>query len=144
MGSYLVDAICGHVGRGYGIRKCFPIKANSASEAASICRNKPRVKHDLKFAILNVREVSSERYEYQIKINESDPFFIAKSRRESYLLGMDYDSVFSMEIFFSDYKRKKDPYADGRKSVHGISKKKYVNHYKDHFEEDYYETIQAM
>ena len=78
MNYYLVDAVCGHVGKNNdGIVKCFPIKANTAKEAALICRNKPRVKHHLKSGIIrSVEEVSIEEYKTQRDINRTDPLYL--------------------------------------------------------------------
>ncbi len=141
MNYYLVDAVCGHIGKNNGIVKCFPIKANTAKEAALICRNEPRVKHHLKSGIRSVEEVSIEDYRTQRDKNRTDPFFFSTCRRESYSLGMDYDSVFSMEDFSdSDMKRKQNTQepAERRK----ISQKKYMNHYQDNnYKDDYKELF---
>lgn len=54
---FIVDAICGHVGRNNGIVKSFPVAAENAKHAAAVTRKFPRVKHDYKYVIQNVREV---------------------------------------------------------------------------------------
>ena len=60
---FVVTAVCGHVRRGWGIDKDFAVVADSAKEAAAIARQLPRVKHDLKMAIRNVREVDKNGYD---------------------------------------------------------------------------------
>ena len=79
---YVVQAKCGHVGRGKYIVKEFPIRAFSRSEAAEIARQKPRVKHDYKDAIVDVEEVSREEYMVSLQLYESDPFMKSKSIQE--------------------------------------------------------------
>lgn len=54
---YEVKACCGHVGRGRYIVKSFYLCAESGKEAASIVRREPRVKHDWKYAIAEVRSI---------------------------------------------------------------------------------------
>lgn len=56
MNYYKVRAKCGHVGRNNYIIKPFFVKANDGKEAAKIVRNTPRVKHDHKYAIIDVKE----------------------------------------------------------------------------------------
>lgn len=82
MKYFIATTVCGHVGRGYAINKDFAIRANSKKEAARIARYIPRVKHDYKYAILGVKEVSYEEYVFQSHINSEDPFLNAKNSRE--------------------------------------------------------------
>ena len=75
MRYYCVKAKCGHVGRNNYIEKNFYVKAENGKEAALIVRNKPRVKHHQKDAIINVIEISLEEYVLGKKINEKDDYF---------------------------------------------------------------------
>ena len=58
MNYYKVDAKCGHVRRGHYIVKAFYIKADNGKEAAAKVRMLPRVKHDWKDAINEVKKIS--------------------------------------------------------------------------------------
>ena len=82
---FIVDAICGHVGRNNGIVKSFPVAAENAKHAAAVARKFPRVKHDYKYAIQSVREVTKEEYLKQKEINKEDPYLLSKSKYEQNL-----------------------------------------------------------
>ena len=120
---YLVTALCGHVGKNFGIVKCFAIKAENGKEAARICRSLPRVKHDNKHAILETRLVSEDEYLEQLEKNDNDPYFQARNRREGYLLGVDESKKIDMTAY------EEEAWKENRKTSHGVSLKKYVNHY---------------
>ena len=75
---YVVYAKCGHVGRFNHIVKAFPIRAASPSEAALIAREKPRVKHNRKDAIVSVKEVTKKDYKKFLANFRADPFFRCK------------------------------------------------------------------
>ena len=75
MRYYCVKAKCGHVGRNNYIEKNFYVKAENGKEAALIVRNKPRVKHHQKDAIIDVLEISLEKYVLGKKIMENDDYF---------------------------------------------------------------------
>ena len=70
-----VEAKCGHVGMNKYVLKNFYIKTDSAKKAAYIIRNVPRVKHDHKDAIRNVREITYEEYVEGSKRMEADDYF---------------------------------------------------------------------
>ena len=112
---FIVDAICGHVGRNNGIVKSFPVAAENAKHAAAVTRKFPRVKHDYKYAIQNVREVTKEEYLKQKEINKEDPYLLSKSKYEQNL-SCDNLSIFPMDEII-ERKRKKHPprYKKGRK-----------------------------
>ena len=112
---FIVDAVCGHVGRNNGIVKSFPIAAENAKHAAAVARKFPRVKHDYKYAIQNVREVTKEEYLRQKEINAADPYLLSKSKYEQNLNCRELD-VFHMKELI-DNKRKRYPlrYKKGRK-----------------------------
>lgn len=83
---FIVKVKCGHVGRGYYVEKLIPIIAQNGKEAAYKARWTPRVKHDWKDAISEVREVFEEEYLEQIEINSHDSYFQVKNRQEQNLL----------------------------------------------------------
>lgn len=70
---------CGHVGRGFFIPITFPVRAETAREAAQIARNIPRVKHHHKDAIQSVQEVTREEYAALKKQNASDPYLCCQN-----------------------------------------------------------------
>lgn len=112
---FIVDAICGHVGRNNGIVKSFPVTAENAKHAAAVARKFPRVKHDYKYAIQSVREVTKEEYLKQKEINNEDPYLLSKSKYEQNL-NCDNLSVFPMNDIIEKTKRKHPPrYKKGRK-----------------------------
>ena len=82
MNYYLVTCKCGHVGRTKYVVKTFPIKASNKKEAARFARQKGRVKHDDKYAVLNVIEISHDEFLEQLKIHRSDQFFSVHSVQE--------------------------------------------------------------
>ena len=71
---YLVEAMCGHVGALAYIPVVFPISAEDGKEAAKKARLIPRVKHNNKYAILNVKKVSYDEYLAQQEVNNSDAY----------------------------------------------------------------------
>lgn len=79
---YIVDAVCGHVGKNNGIIKSYAVYAKDGRHAASVARQIPRVKHDYKYAIRNVREVQFADYLIQIMINADDPYLNVRNRQE--------------------------------------------------------------
>ena len=78
---YLVEAMCGHVGRGNYIPVTFAVRADSGSEAALITRSIPRVKHSNKWAILGVRKVDSEQFDEQLEMNSRDKYLNWREER---------------------------------------------------------------
>lgn len=71
---YLVEVMCGHVGTAAYIPVIFPVLAEDGKAAAKIARFIPRVKHNNKHAILNVKKVSYEEYLLQQDVNNSDAY----------------------------------------------------------------------
>ena len=92
MRYYEVTAKCGHVGRGYYIPIGFAVRAETASEAATVTRTMPRVKHDHKDAILSVREVDVFEYDDLQEVNRYDPYLQCRSRREQM---MECDAIYN-------------------------------------------------
>ena len=79
---FIVTAKCGHVGRNKYIEKDLTIIASSGKEAALKGRQYPRVKHDWKYAITNVVEVTEEIY-WKVRVqNYYDPYFSVKNIKE--------------------------------------------------------------
>ena len=83
---YTVIAKCGHVGRKNYIPIKFAVVAESGKEAAKKVRQFPRVKHDHKDAILDVRCITLEEFLEIKEINENDPYLKCHSRQEQKLI----------------------------------------------------------
>ena len=79
---FKVHAKCGHVGRNHYILKWFYVKALTGEEAAKLVRDKPRVKHDHKDAIREVKEINFEDYLIGLKINSEDMYFKCNNKQE--------------------------------------------------------------
>ena len=82
MRYFAVTAKCGHVGK----NKCIPITfacfAEDGKEAAAKTRQFPRVKHDHKDAILEVREILFEDFMTLKSKNDADPYLHCKNPQE--------------------------------------------------------------
>ena len=122
---YIVTVKCGHVGRGKYCIKDLAIKANSKKDAAIIARKTPRVKHDWKDAIVNIKEVSKEDWDIQLDINNKDPFFVCKNIQEQRLLNLD------MEIYL---------YEEPKYMVHSKEERRSRIEYKLKKREERYKT----
>ena len=83
---YEVIAKCGHVGRKNYIPVKFAVVAESGKEAAKKVRQFPRVKHDHKDAILDVKCITLEEYLEIKEINCNDPYLKCHSRQEQNLI----------------------------------------------------------
>lgn len=90
---YIVQAKCGHVGRGKYTVKSFTVTAYDSNEAKEIVRWIPRVLHHHKNAIENVLEVSIEEYKIQCKTNREDLYFKCRSIQEQ------RESELELELF---------------------------------------------
>ena len=105
---FKVQAKCGHVGRNHYILKWFYVKALTGEEAAKVVRDKPRVKHDQKYAIRNVKEITFEEYLTGLRLNSEDMYFKSTSKQEQEF----YNAVKQEEIYpevceeHPNYKRK--------------------------------------
>ena len=116
---YIVDALCGHVGRENAVIKQFAVRTSSAKDAAAFVRMIPRVKHDYKFAIRNVHEVSFEEYLIQYLKNQFDPYLNANCVQDQ---RMDCDDIEVLKMAdleeFKSHRRKKK-----------VGHKRYFNNY---------------
>ena len=83
---YKVIAKCGHVGRKNYIPIKFAVVAESGKEAAKKVRQFPRVKHNHKDAILDVRCITLEEFLEIKEINDNDPYLKCHSRKEQNLI----------------------------------------------------------
>ncbi len=81
-GKYMYSVLCkcGHVGRHRYMPIHFPVIAESKKEAAKIARDLPRVKHDHKDAILEVKQISEREYWNLKTENAQDPYLKINSK----------------------------------------------------------------
>ena len=82
MNYYLVDAQFGHVGRNKYIVKTIATLAENAKEAAKKVRWMPRVKHDRKDAIIDVKKASYDEYIIIKNENDNDQYFKVRNVQE--------------------------------------------------------------
>ncbi len=85
MKYYIVTTKCGHVGKSKYILIDFPIAAEDGETAASIARKIPRVKHNHKDAIRNVKQVDYDTYYEKYISNHNDEYLKCSSKQEQSL-----------------------------------------------------------
>lgn len=84
MKYYKVTAKCGHVGKGFYYLVDLFIKAENGWDAAKVARKMPRVKHDHKDAVLNVREIDLDTYLMRKKAARKKSIFFCESTQEQF------------------------------------------------------------
>ena len=85
MRFFEVLAKCGHCGRGKYYSGRFYVKAENGKAAATIVRQKPRVKHDHKYAIQKVTEIKYTEYIFGQAQYFANPYFKCKNIQEQRL-----------------------------------------------------------
>lgn len=83
---YAVTAKCGHVGRHQYYEGTFYERAFDAKDAAAIVRNRPRVKHDHKDAILWIEEISYEAFKAGQEEFKNNPYHSCESKWQQKLV----------------------------------------------------------
>ena len=73
----------------------FFIRANDGKEAAIIVRNTPRVKHNHKYAILDVKKIDLDEYMLGMKSHDNDKYFQVQNSSEQ----RELHAVDNVEIF---------------------------------------------
>ena len=132
---YLVEAKCGHVGKGKCIVKEFPVQAFSKSDAAETVRYMPRVKHDQKYAIRSVVEIDYETFIQLREIYENDPYMNCKSIQDQrFICGSMLDLIQEDEECRNRYKRFDYDKQERRERV---AYKKLKEYYKHEYREMY-------
>ncbi len=82
MDYYVVSAKCGHVGKNNYYRGKFYVYAENGSEAASVVRNRPRVKHDHKNAILDIKRITFEEYIKGYIEESHKPYYMCTNKQQ--------------------------------------------------------------
>lgn len=98
MNYYKVAAKCGHVRRGHYIIKEFFVRAENGKEAAHKVRFLPRVKHDLKDAIISVTPIDRDDFFQGRELHDHDLYFNVTNSSEQRIYGaIDYEQVFDYD-----------------------------------------------
>jgi hypothetical protein len=82
MEFYKVVAKCGHVGKGKYYEGAFYVRAEDGRSAAALVRQKPRVKHDHKDAILNVAKIDYKAFKAGQAEYRENPYFKCHNTQE--------------------------------------------------------------
>ena len=108
MNYYKVTAKCGHVRRKHYIIKDFFLKAQDGKEAAYKVRRFPRVKHDLKDAIVAVDLITEEEFTRGCELHNQDLYFYITNSSEQKL----YGAINDEEVYEYDEPERKKKYKD--------------------------------
>ncbi len=135
---YEVIAKCGHVGKMKYVPIKFSVIAETAEEAASLVRYFPRVKHNLKSAILSVTKIDRKRFLEIKEINDNDPYLQCSCKRDQIIIGSSLEE--RIENYEWNYKEK-IPHKEYRfeKIVYKNKKNKEIE--RCYIKETYYENI---
>lgn len=82
MRYFKVIAKCGHVGKSRYYAGAFFEAADNGKEAARIVRNRARVKHNQKDAILELYEISHADYTQGRRVKRNNPYFNSNNSYE--------------------------------------------------------------
>jgi transcription initiation factor TFIIIB Brf1 subunit/transcription initiation factor TFIIB len=117
---YVVTAKCGHVGKNKYIPIDFPVKASSMKEAAERIRNRPRVKHHHKDAIITIQVVDQETFDKLLDVNSSDQYLKVSSSTDQRRFCESLDE----RIVAEDYKQEeRDPW-ERAKRIGGLMRRR--------------------
>ena len=100
-----VMAKCGHVGKEYYYLGAFYECAESKKQAAEIVRNRPRVKHHHKDAIMSVTEITREEFEAGIERKRTEAYYACTNVQEQRSA---WDSISAFVYEEPRYAEKKD------------------------------------
>ena len=110
MKYYKVIARCGHVKPSNYYLGDLYFVAENAKDAAKQCRNAPRVKHDHKFAIMDVIEITKEQFVEGIESHKDNPYWNCRNIQEQRMYMDDIeDNIYPEE--WSIKEEKKDKWA---------------------------------
>ena len=90
------------------ILKWLYTKAENGKEAAKIVRNMPRVKHDHKDAIKEVKKIEYDEYITGLKIMESDMYFQVHNSTEQRLCNCVKKEDIYPELTEANYKKERN------------------------------------
>lgn len=129
---YRVLVKCGHVRRTKYILKYIYIKANDGKEAAKIARKTPRVKHDHKDAIREVKEIEFDEYLNGLKKMDKDMYFKIHNSSDQRIYNFTNEVKIYSEDKIINYKKNRN----GRRLRETINKKEMEQVIQGGFEYD--------
>lgn len=129
---YKVLVKCGHVRRTKYILKYIYIKANNGKEAAKIARKTPRVKHDHKDAIREVKEIEFDEYLNGLKKMDKDMYFKIHNSSDQRIYNFTNEVKIYSEDKIINYKKNRN----GRRLRETINKKEMEQVIQGGFEYD--------
>lgn len=130
--NFKVVVKCGHVGKNRYYPGVFVVKALTASEAASKARNLPRVKHEAKHAILDVKEIDYKEVERIFKKREKEIYFHINNAKQRKILNPLIQRLVVKEEK-PHYKNQEKKYSDKNDKKGNVIKnlKKYTKYNKE-------------
>lgn len=129
---YRVLVKCGHVRRTKYILKYIYIKANNGKEAAKIARKTPRVKHDHKDAIREVKKIEFDEYLNGLKKMDKDMYFKIHNSSDQRIYNFTNEVKIYSEDKIINYKKNRN----GRRLRETINKKEMEQVIQGGFEYD--------
>ena len=108
MKFYEVTAKCGHVGRRQFYMGLFYVRAENGREAATLVRQKPRVKHNHKDAILSISSISYSEYLTGKAAYKTNPYFNCKSKQEQRIYADEISADIHIETSFGKHEIRDD------------------------------------
>lgn len=106
MRYFKVIVKCGHVGKHNYYKGTLFLKAESAKDSARIARNVPRVKHDQKDAILDVKEIDFSTFEEGRKSNHLLHYYKCENVQEQRIYFPEIaDNIFIEEKTFDERRK---------------------------------------
>lgn len=108
MNFFEVTAKCGHVGKGNFYMGLFYVRAESGSAAAALVRQKPRVKHNHKDAILSVANICYNEYAAGQAAYRANPYFNCKSKQEQRIYEAEISADIHIETGFGKREKRDD------------------------------------
>lgn len=129
---YKVLVKCGHVRKTKYILKYIYIKANDGKEAAKIARKTPRVKHDHKDAIREVKEIEFDEYLNGLKKMDKDMYFKIHNSSDQRIYNFTNEVKIYSEDKIINYKKNRN----GRRLRETINKKEMEQVIQGGFEYD--------
>lgn len=130
---YKVLVKCGHVRKTKYILKYIYIKANDGKEAAKIARKTPRVKHDHKDAIREVKEIEFDEYLNGLKKMDKDMYFKIHNSSDQRIYNFTNEVKIYSEDKIINYKKNRN----GRRLRETINKKEMEQVIQGGFEYDW-------
>ncbi len=106
MKNFMVTVKCGHVGKNNYYKGTLFLKAENGKDAARRARECPRVKHDQKDAILEVKEVDEFLYEIGRELNNGIHYYTCENIQEQRMYFSEIENnIFIEEKFFEEPRR---------------------------------------